>query len=117
MSAPVTVTRADREAGAAFWAFLGQHGSAEHCRNGTGFRDTAEHFARHRTTSQAELVEALRELLPFVATQSIGCHGYKCREAWCWSCNEDEDAEASAEKGSAAEAAARTLLAKIEGDA
>lgn len=43
--------------------------------------------------SVAKLVErinllenALESILPYVATESIGCHGYKCRRSWCWSC-------------------------------
>jgi len=57
----VQVTQADRDAGAEFWTFLGQQGSAEQCRNGTGFRDTAQAFARHRHTATAEALEAMRD--------------------------------------------------------
>ena len=57
-----TVTQADREAGAAYWAGQGHHGSAEQCRTGKGFSYTAEAFARHREQSQAELLEALERL-------------------------------------------------------
>ena len=42
------ITQADRDAGAAFWTFLGQHGSAKQCRTGKGFRATAQIFADHR---------------------------------------------------------------------
>ncbi len=55
----------------------------------------------------AGLIDALESVLPFVATQSVGCHGYKCREAWCWSCYGEEDAQKAAEQG--ADAASKAL--------
>lgn len=55
----MTPTQADRNAGAEFWAFLGQHGSAQACRDGTGFRDTAEAFARHRHAATAPLLDLI----------------------------------------------------------
>lgn len=61
--APPSVTQADREAAASFWEFMGQAGSAELCRQGKGFRNTAEHFARHRTTAEAASAARVAELL------------------------------------------------------
>ncbi len=72
MTAPeVKVTQADRDAGAEFWAFLGQHGSADQCRNGKGFRATAEQFARHRATATAPL-EARIALLEGAMGEAVG---------------------------------------------
>jgi hypothetical protein len=84
------VTQADRDAGAEFWTFLGQQGSAEQCRNGTGFRDTAQAFARHRHTATAEALEAMRDareaLVNIRSTVQIHSSGYaldvyKCANA------------------------------------
>ena len=50
-------------------------------------------------------------VLPYVATQAIGCHGDKCREPWCTSCNGDDEAHAEAEKALAAYQVAHTALA------
>ena len=47
----------------------------------------------------AQLLEALKACQNYVATQAVGCHGDKCRELWCYSCNGDDDAEAEAQKG------------------
>ncbi len=67
--------------------------------------------------SAPELLEILRNILPFVATQAIGCHGDKCREEWCFSCNGEEDAEAAAKRGSEFFAEAHSLIAKVTGGA
>lgn len=64
----------------------------------------------------AQLVEALKGVLPYVATEAIGCHGYKCRESWCWSCNSEEDAEAAAIKGKLAAVKASAALAAAKGE-
>ncbi len=56
------------------------------------------------------LREALKAVLPYVATGPIGCHGYKCRKPWCWSCNGEEEAAVAAKNGLAAYTKARTAL-------
>ena len=88
------VTQADRDAGAEFWAFLGQHGSAEECRSGTGFRATAEAFARHREAAEAAskareaaLVEAINNALCCTPTLRWRGHDdaeivYDCGNPW-----------------------------------
>ena len=63
-----------------------------------------------------DLLEALREIMPFTATAAIGCHGEKCREPWCHSCNGEEEAEAAAQKGCDAYAKARAAIARATGD-
>lgn len=63
-----------------------------------------------------ELLEALREIMPFTATAAIGCHGDKCREPWCYSCNGEEEAEDAAQKGCDAYAKARAAIAKATGE-
>lgn len=63
----------------------------------------------------AELLDALKTAEPFVVTQSVGCHGYKCREPWCWSCYDEDEAELSALLGAAAAAKARAVIAKVTG--
>lgn len=59
---------------------------------------------------ERKLREVLADVLPYVATQTIGCHGNKCREPWCYSCNDEDDARQEAEKGLAALIAARQAL-------
>ena len=63
-----------------------------------------------------DLLEALREIMPFTATAAIGCHGEKCREPWCHSCNGEEEAEAAAQKGCDAYAKARAAIARATGE-
>lgn len=60
------------------------------------------------------LREALKAVLPFVATKAVGCHGDKCREPWCHSCNGDEDAAAAAQRGRDACHAANAALARAK---
>ena len=63
-----------------------------------------------------DLLEALKEIMPFTATAAIGCHGEKCREPWCHSCNGEEEAEAAAQKGCDAWAKARAAIARATGE-
>lgn len=63
-----------------------------------------------------DLLEALKEIMPFIATAAIGCHGEKCREPWCHSCNGEEEAEAAAQKGCDAWAKARAAIARATGE-
>lgn len=65
---------------------------------------------------RAELLEALKEIMPFTATAAIGCHGEKCREPWCHSCNGEEEAEAAAQKGCDAWAKARAAITRATGE-
>ena len=64
----------------------------------------------------ADLVEALQSISPYVVTQSVGCHGYKCREAWCWSCNPEEDADEAVSKALFAYQKALAALAIAAGE-
>lgn len=63
-----------------------------------------------------DLLELLIQILPFVVTQPIGCHGDKCREAWCFSCNGEYDAEAAASRGMELYGKAHSLIAKVRGE-
>ena len=45
------------------------------------------------------LREALIAIMPYTATQCVGCHGDKCRESWCYSCNGEEEANEAAKAG------------------
>lgn len=63
-----------------------------------------------------DLLEALREIMPFTATAAIWCHGEKCREPWCHSCNGEKEAEAAAQKGCDAYAKARAAIARATGE-
>jgi hypothetical protein len=72
MSAPVTVTQADRDAAADYLASIGQPGSADICRAGKGWTLTAQAFAASRIATEAafrareaELVEALERVFNF----------------------------------------------------
>ena len=56
------------------------------------------------------LREALTAIMPYTATQSVGCHGAKCRESWCYSCNDEGEAEAAANAGREAYSIARAAL-------
>lgn len=69
------------------------------------------------TQQRDELLEALKRVLPFMATETTKCHGDECRERWCSSCFAEEDAEIAAERGRAALMAARNTLAKVGGAA
>jgi len=54
------------------------------------------------TADKERLREALEGILPYTATQSVGCHGEKCRESWCHSCNSEDDANSAAMAGAKA---------------
>ena len=75
--------------------------------------DRDAHYLQAETRAE-RLAEALRALLPFVATQAVGCHGDKCRESWCYSCSGEEEADEAAERGREACHAARALLREQE---
>ena len=62
------------------------------------------------TAENERLRAALKGVLPYVATQAIGCYGDKCREPWCFSCNGEEGAEIGATMGLAAKHHARAAL-------
>lgn len=57
-----------------------------------------------------ELLDTLKEVLPWVVTQEVACNGLKCREAVCQSCN--SDSEESAQKAWDAYAKASAVVAK-----
>lgn len=63
---------------------------------------------------EAKTREALKAVLPFVATQRMACGGMKCRESWCESCQGEDDAEVSAQAGREAHEIARSALAEGE---
>ena len=63
-----------------------------------------------------DLLEALKEIMPFIATVNIGCHGEKCREPWHHSCNSEEEAEAAAQKGCDAWTKASAAIARATGE-
>ncbi len=78
---------------------------------------TEAHFQRFAALVAAEkdkeimrLIGALESVIPFVATQAVGCHGDKCREAWCWSCNDEDDAQKAAEQGADAADKAQAVI-------
>jgi hypothetical protein len=54
------------------------------------------------------LEDVLRGVLPWVVTQEVACHGLKCREAVCMSC--DSDSAANVELACDAYGAARAAL-------
>lgn len=62
----------------------------------------------------SELVESLRAVLPYVATQAVGCHGDKCREPWCYSCFGEDEADEAAARGASAYRAAHDALARAQ---
>lgn len=68
------------------------------------------------TAEIERLREALTAILPYVATQSVGCHGDKCREIWCYSCNGEHDASFAAMAGAEAYCVARAALQPKEGN-
>jgi hypothetical protein len=63
--------------------------------------------------AMAELIAAMRGVMPFVATQAVGCHGDKCREQWCYSCFGEEAADEAAVRARDAYHAAHIALARI----
>lgn len=44
------------------------------------------------------LKEAFKNVLPWVVTQTVACHGMKCRELVCLSCTEETEAEQNAQE-------------------
>lgn len=62
-----------------------------------------------------ELLDVLKAVGPFIVTQPVGCHGDRCREPWCWSCYDNDEAESAAQQGATAAAKARAAIAKAEG--
>lgn len=82
-------------------------------------RENAEHIGEIVALKEQrdELLEALKGVLPFLATETTKCHGDKCREAWCSSCFAEEDAEIAAEMGRTALMVARNAIAKVGGAA
>ena len=89
------------------------HGGSK--RGAKAYAEMSEANAR-LIAAAPDLLEALREIMPFTATAAIGCHGEKCREPWCHSCNGEEEAEAAAQKGCDAYAKARAAIAKATGE-
>ena len=59
---------------------------------------------------------ALIAIMPYTATQSVGCHGFKCRESWCYSCNDEDEAEGAANAGRKAYQIAIAALQAGEGE-
>lgn len=61
-----------------------------------------------------ELAEALRAILTFVYSDTVACHGDKCRELVCRSCFPEEEAEENAAFAREYEAKCRQTLAKYD---
>ena len=70
--------------------------------------------AEQAEAREAKTREALKAVLPFVATQRMACGGMKCRESWCESCQGEDDAEVSAQAGREAHEMALAALAEGE---
>jgi hypothetical protein len=70
--------------------------------------------------SQAAQIERLREalikIMPYTAKQSIGCNGAECLEIWCYSCNDEDEAEGAANAGRKAYDIAAAALQPKEGE-
>jgi hypothetical protein len=64
--------------------------------------------------SVAALISAARNVIPYIATQTIGCHGSKCREPWCYSCYPEDEAAAEAQKGATACGDLREAISAVE---
>lgn len=81
------------------------------------YADMATELTKGIVDAKAErdaLRGALKAVVPYVATKAVGCHGDKCRESWCHSCNSDEDAAAAAQRGRDACHAANAALARAK---
>lgn len=59
-------------------------------------------------------LDALEVVEPYINTTATACRGDKCREPWCASCNTEEEAEASAQKGYRAEVKALSTIAALK---
>ena len=81
-------------------------------------RENAEHIGEIVTLKEQrdDLLEALKGVLPFLATETTKCHGDKCREAWCSSCFAEEDAAIAAEMGRTALMVAHNAITKATGE-
>lgn len=65
----------------------------------------------------AELLAALQAAMPLIATEVVACHGMKCHEDFCMSCNNKDDAEAAASRGLDAFVKAHAAIKKATGSA
>lgn len=71
------------------------------------------HSAIEALVRDAEMIRtALEGVMPWVVTQEFACHGMKCREALCQSCN--YETEKAAENACAAAAVAYAAIAAQE---
>jgi hypothetical protein len=64
-----------------------------------------------------ELTAALEGVLPWVVTQTVACHGMKCREPICLSCTDEAEAEENAKTACDMYAAAKKAIASVKGGA
>ena len=57
-------------------------------------RTNCEFFKEHLTKEELlqQALETLNKIIQHTPGSVIGCHGDKCREAWCYSCNGEYDA-------------------------
>lgn len=62
----------------------------------------------------AKAAELLRKLLHYVPLRVVECRGDKCREPWCASCSELDDAELEISFAKSVEINARAVLAELE---
>ena len=58
-------------------------------------------------------LDALEVVEPFTNTNVTECRGDKCREPWCASCNDEEEAGASAQEGYRAAVKALSAIAAL----
>lgn len=74
----------------------------------------AENQRKQQLEQQVEeLVGVLENVMPWVVTQEVACHGMKCREPVCMSCS--SDSEEAAEKATYAYEEARSVIQKVRG--
>ena len=59
-------------------------------------------------------LDALEVVEPFTNTNVTECRGDKCREPWCASCNDEEEAGASAQEGYRAAVKALSAIAALK---
>ena len=79
-----------------------------------GSQENLAAYARRMTIQRDELLAALKDVLPWVVSQRVACHGMKCREAVCESCSGEESAEESVGLACIAVANAQQTIAKVE---
>jgi len=83
----------------------------------TGRRTEEEAKANaHLIAAAPELYDELKKAIRYIPEEVMYCNGMKCRETWCGSCNDEDDAEMEVGAAQARLRKIRAALAKARGE-